>query len=296
MATVTLKCLMARNKDRLGVTGGAGRAGLAKKVNRVRGLSGLVDELFLSTLSPTTLLVIDSTAMVAGYPTTTAGSDAAPRERRRKFLKSLQSASIPCLALPGVDDIPDFLVHFAEQTSTYVFGSGFDENLLTSRLLGLLHEKLHGRFFVQGALVNVFGRGVLITGESGAGKTTLALELAGRGHKWIADDAVEIEKRRGGCLAGRSQAMVKNLLEIKEIGVLSVRDVLPAASIADQTPVDMVVEIHRDARPCVSTPYWGRPVSTIMGGRLPLLKIPLSYSANRGEQLENAVSNINQAG
>jgi HPr kinase/phosphorylase len=273
METIALKCLLARSKVRLGVTSEAGRAGLAKQVDRVRGLRCLIDDNIFLTFLPTTLLVIAP----------------AHRERRRKLLESLQAARLPCLALAGVDEIPDFLIRFAERTSTFVFASRFDENLLTSRLSGLLREKLHRRLFVQGALVNVCGRGVLITGDSGVGKTTLALELARRGHKWIADDAVEIEKRRDGRLTGRSQAMVKNLLEIKEIGVLSVRDLLPAASIANETPIDMVAQIGRDHE---SKPYGGRPVSIIMGVRLPLLKIPCSNDYDK--QLENAARVINQ--
>ncbi|MDP2267881.1 MAG: hypothetical protein Q8K46_01815, partial [Deltaproteobacteria bacterium] len=126
---------------------------------------------------------------------------------------------------------------------------------------------------------------------SGAGKTTLALELAGRGHKWIADDAVEIEKRRDGRLYGRSHALVKNLMEIKDIGVLQVQDVLAAACIADETPVDLIAEIGRGALPCVSTPsvgtpHGGRSESIIMGVRLPLIKIPCAN--DRAEKLENA--------
>jgi HPr kinase/phosphorylase len=173
-------------------------------------------------------------------------------------------------------------------------GSRFDEHLLTSRLTALWREKLHRRVSLQGALVNVWGRGILIAGESGSGKTTLALELARRGHQWIADDAVEIEKEPDGRLSGRSQAAVKNLLEIKGSGVLSVRDILPPGSIADTTPVDMIADIRQDARRCVSTSSLGRQSRIIMGVRLPRLRIP--RSGNRCGQIENAVRIMSEAG
>ena len=294
METIAVKCLLARSRARLGVTSGAGHAGLGNAVEHVRGQSCRIDEIFPPALLSTTLLVIDDPTLLA-YPPNAAGLDAAPRDRHRTILKSLRSAGPACLALAGVDDIPDFLIRFAERTSIFIFGSSFDEHLLISRLSGLLREKLHGRLIVQGALVNVCGRGVLITGASGVGKTTLALELAGRGHTWIADDAVEIQKRCGGRLTGRSQAMVKDLVEIKELGVLPVRDLLPAANIGDETPVDMVAEMRKDARSsCVAAPYGGWSESIIMGVKLPVLRIP--WSNDRGERLEDAVNGINQAG
>lgn len=286
MELITLRCLLARGKNRTGVTSSAGKSGLARKVDRVQGLSGLAVQQFSPALLPTTLLVIAAA--------TSTELDTAPGERRRKFLESLQASGLPCLALAGVDKIPDFLVRFAERTSTFVFGSRFDEHLLTSRLLSLLREKLYRRFFVQGALVNVRGRGVLITGESGAGKTTLALELARRGHTWIADDAVEIEKHSSGRLSGRNRTMVKDLVEIKGIGVLPVRDVLPAANIADETSVEMIAKMRRDARPCVSRTYGGKSVGMIMGIRLPLLKIP--WSKDRDGQRKNAARIIRVCG
>lgn len=282
MESITVKCLLAGNKARLGVTSEAGLAGRARRVSRAQNLSGPIDKFCASPLLPATILVAPT-----GYAELASG------KTRREFLATVRAARGPCLAVCGVNALPDFLIRFAEQTSTVVFGSRFDDNLLASRLAGLLREKLHGRIFVQGALVNVYGLGVLITGVSGVGKTTLALAMAGRGHKWIADDAVEIEKQVDGRLHGRSHALVKNLLEIKEIGFFSVRDVLSAASIDEATPVDMVAEIggHSSAKP-----YSGKSYRRIMGVRLPLFKIPITRCHDRDEQLEIAAKTISQTG
>jgi len=285
MEAITLKHLLAGSKVRLGMTSRTGYAGLANKVRRVQGFDGLIDEHFRPELAEATILVIGLT--------TVAGFSGEARETGRKYLEALLAAGLPCLALASLNVLPDFLVRIADRTSTFVFGSRLDDHLLTSRLEGLVREKIQKRLLIQGALVNVFGRGVLITGHSGAGKTTLALKLAERGHKWIADDAVAIEKRRGGRLYGRSHVLVKNLLEIKNIGVLSVKDLLSAASIADETSIDMVVQIEIGAE---SKQSGGRSYNTIMGVRIPLVKIPLSRSNDLDQQIEHAANIINRTG
>ena len=91
----------------------------------------------------------------------------------------------------------------------------YDEFLLESRLSRLLREKIENSISMHGAFVSVSGLGVIFVGDSGAGKTECALELVERGHRWIADDAVEIE-RRGDLLYGRSHELVKCLINIKK--------------------------------------------------------------------------------
>jgi len=285
MKSITVKSLLTGNKARLGITSEAGCRGREKNVNSVQSYRGLIDSSFPPAALPGTILVL--------APTATAAFDVASGESIRQFLGTLPADGITCMALAGVNDLPDFLVRIAEQTATCIFGSRYDEHLLASRLVGLLREKLHRRLFVQGALVNVSGRGVLITGISGAGKTTLALELARRGHTWIADDAVEIEQRCDGRLYGRSHALVKNLLEIKKKGILPVRSLPAVVSIADETPIDLVAQIGGRLE-CKQK--CGRSYSSIMGVPLPLVNISQFCFNDRDEQIENAARTISQTG
>ena len=281
MESVTLKCLLAGSKARLGITSQAGLAGLDRGVSSVQSGGERIDEVFPGPFSRASILVIAPTAGVALAN--------AAWGRQSQLFAALPAAGITGLALAGIFNLPDSLARLAEQTATLVFSSRFDDHLLISRLTGLLAEKLYRRIQVQGSLVNICGSGVLITGVSGAGKTTLALAMAGRGHKWIADDAVEIEKYDDETLHGRSQTLVKNLLEIKGRGVIPVEDLLDAASVDEATAVDMVVEIG--TRRSAHARSW-KLYRKVMGVRLPLFQIPLSCCPDRYEQLENAARTI----
>ena len=97
---------------------------------------------------------------------------------------------------------------------------------------------------MHGVLVNVFGTGVLITGDSGIGKSEAALELVKRGHRLISDDAVDIRKVSDDRLVGTAPEMIKNLLELRGVGIIDVQRLYGIIAVGDSCDIDMVIHLE----------------------------------------------------
>jgi len=166
--------------------------------------------------------------------------------RRQDLFQSLVRSGAPCLLLVASSSIPPFLTGLSRRFRFPVLASSLEAPLLESRLTGLLREHRDGIRRVHGCLAVTAGAGILITGESGAGKTTAALRLAGEtGGAWVADDAVELV-RREGTLCGRAPACIRGLVAAPGRGVIRAAGLLPRSRIREEAPVDGVVRLeHR---------------------------------------------------
>jgi serine kinase of HPr protein (carbohydrate metabolism regulator) len=156
----------------------------------------------------------------------------------------LSRGNLCCAAVSEALEIPQYLRRFSEKTRTTVFASRFDAWLLKSRLIGLFGEKGERRITVHGVLVQVSGIGVLITGESGIGKTACGLELARSGGGWVADDAVVLEGR-GDALYGRGHKRTKGLIALCGRGIRRAEWLLGAEALRDTTRVEVIVRMRR---------------------------------------------------
>jgi HPr kinase/phosphorylase len=127
-----------------------------------------------------------------------------------------------------------------------VLASRCDHSLIHSRLIGLLREMRERRVMVHGVLVRVLGRGVLLMGESGIGKTASGLSLMHSGNRWVADDAVVLEGR-GDVLYGRGHQRTRDWIAVRGRGILRAEELLGAESLLGETPVDVIIRLIRAA-------------------------------------------------
>lgn len=196
---------------------------------------------------------------------------------RRHFLDALQAARPPVVFLCSSEAIAEDIAGFATASNIPFFSSRYDEHLLESRTIGFLREKIQHRICVHGSLVSLKGLGVLIKGDSGAGKTRCAMALVGRGYRWVADDCVDIEKdssRR--ILRGRCHGAVNNLLEVKPLGLKKATDLFIPDSIMHESTVDIIVLLCESSSAHTNGIM---DVGSIMGVNLPVLKIAASPDA-----------------
>jgi HPr kinase/phosphorylase len=266
MASLRLKDILQGSEDELGLEQMTGEAGLARTTSSICVQRYEEAEGFRDRIIPDVILVIT--------PPYVSELIRIPSESRKRIFQSIISNRIPLIAVSETDAVPGLMTSFSELYGIPVFTSVYDEFLLESRLSGLLREKLENSISMHGTLVSVSGLGVMFVGDSGTGKTECSLKLAGRGHRWIADDAVEIE-RRGDLLYGRSHELTKGFINIKHRGIVKARELLGAQAILDDSVINFVVELktmdHNGRQEGV---YRAEKLLDIMGVKLPYMELP----------------------
>lgn len=161
-------------------------------------------------------------------------------------LSRLSRRNISCAAFSEAGELSDDIRRISEAQGIPVFTSCYDASLLKSRLIGLLREKGGRQIMLHGVLTRLSGQGILITGDSGIGKTACSLELVKRGGCWIADDAV-ILKGRGDLLFGRGHHRTRKWIAVRGRGILDARDLLGAEAVRDETRVNVIIRFVRDS-------------------------------------------------
>ena len=162
------------------------------------------------------------------------------QERLERFVSYDLPCIIICRHLAGMDD----LIDMARARSIPVYRSDSDTTQLIVELIYYLNGALAPSTRIHGVLVEIYGVGVLITGNSGVGKSEAALELLKRGHRLVADDAVDIRRVSAGRLVGQAPEMVRNFMEIRGIGIINVATLFGIGSVMQSKSIDMVVHLE----------------------------------------------------
>ena len=149
------------------------------------------------------------------------------RERLEKFTSYDLPCIIICRGLGGLDD----LVELARARKIPVYRTGESTTRLVIEIIYFLNNHLAPRTTVHGVLVEVYGVGVLLTGESGVGKSEAALELIKRGHQLVADDVVLIHRINEHLLEGESPERVRHFMEIRGVGIINVANIYGAGAV-----------------------------------------------------------------
>ncbi len=167
-------------------------------------------------------------------------SDEQKREQYDKFM----SYEIPCIIFSR-DLKPDAI--FMEAARKYnrpVLSTKQTTSAFIAEAIRWLNVKLAPCISVHGVLVDVYGEGVLITGESGIGKSEAALELIKRGHRLVTDDVVELRKVSDETLVGSAPDITKHFIELRGIGIVDVKALFGASSVKDTQQVDLVIRLE----------------------------------------------------
>lgn len=166
-------------------------------------------------------------------------------QRRPQLLQDLLAGEVPAIVL--ADDIqpPDDLRQFCDLHGIPLLSSSLDAAQIIDMLRIYLGKKLAPRTTLHGVFMDVLGLGVLLTGESGLGKSELALELISRGHGLVADDAVELSRTAPNVIEGQCPALLQNLLEVRGLGLLDIRTIFGETSVRRKMNLKLLVRLER---------------------------------------------------
>lgn len=214
-------------------------------------------------------------------------SPEALRERLAKYF----SYDIPCIVISRGMPCPGALLEQARRCGVPIYSTQEDTSLFTVRAISYLSEAIAPRETRHGVLVDVFGVGMLITGESGVGKSECALELIKRGHQLVADDVVDIS-RVGNRLVGESPEMVRDFMELRGIGLVDIKLIFGIGAIMRRKTINAVINLE-PFDPGRDYDRLGTQEKTveILGAKLPLMEIPVRSGRNLAIIVEIAARN-----
>jgi len=169
--------------------------------------------------------------------------DLIPKTRIER-LRGILTADTPAVIVARRYRPPKELVAFCEEDNIPLFRSSMTTMNLVSKMTLLLNEEFSPSMTCHGTLVEAFGVGVLIQGDSSVGKSEAALGLIERGHRLVSDDVVKIRVREGSYLEGSGPELTRHLMEIRGIGIINVAHLYGAVCVRDEKKLDLVVKLE----------------------------------------------------
>lgn len=214
---------------------------------------------------------------------------------RRERLQLLFSQRIPALIITR--ELPYFaeMLELAKEFEVPLLRSKESTSNFMSGLIAFLNLTLAPRITRHGVLIEIYGEGVFITGESGVGKSETAIELVKRGHRLVADDAVEIRKVSNISLVGSSPDNIRHFLELRGIGIINARRLFGIGAVKTTEKLDLVVELEQwNSEKMYDRMGVDTEFVSILGVKVPSLTIPVKPGRNLAVILEVAAMNNRQ--
>ena len=221
--------------------------------------------------------------------------DSLPAPQRRRALESLMLYDIPALIYCHDVHPTKECLEFAEKYDRNIFITDEDTSAFQAKLIFSLQQHLAPRLTTHGVLVEIYGEGVLLMGDSGIGKSETALELIKRGHRLIADDAVEIKLIDRRTLVGKAPSLIRYYMELRGIGVINVRHIYGVGAVKPESNIDLVIKMeHWEEGKAYDRLGLSSTVETILGVQGPSLIIPVAPGRNLAVIMELAAMNNRQ--
>ena len=221
--------------------------------------------------------------------------DKMTHEQRVSAVEKLFEKHIPVVIVTRNMEIPDEMCEFAEKYNTALVRTPLATSRFVSALIAFLNLELAPRMTTHGVLVEVYGEGILLLGDSGVGKSETAIELVKRGHRLVADDAVEIKRVSDKSLLGSAPDIIRHFIELRGIGSVDVKMIFGMGAVKNTEKIDMVInlEVWKEKKQYdrlgLNTEY-----TELLGIEVPSITIPVKPGRNLAVVVEVAAMNHRQ--
>ena len=214
---------------------------------------------------------------------------------RRPVLEKYMSYPIPCIITCWGMTPPRDLLEIARAHDVPVFQSKLKTTKFSLQAIMYLNRVLAPHITRHGVLVEVYGEGILILGDSGIGKSELAIELVKRGHRLVADDAVELRKVSNRQIMGTAPENIRHFIELRGIGIINARRIFGMGAVKLQEKIDMCINLEIwDATKVYDRMGMDSEYTEILGIKVPVMTIPVKPGRNLAIIIEVAAMNNRQ--
>ena len=216
-------------------------------------------------------------------------------EAQRMVIDSIFSFGPPAVIICRQIEPSNVILESAKLHKVSIFRTDENTSDLTARLVQFLNRELAPRITRHGVLVEVYGEGCLLIGDSGVGKSETAIELIKRGHRLVADDAVEILRTSINTIVGQSPANIRHFIELRGIGIINARQLFGMGAIKTSEKIDMVVNLEIwDNAKVYDRMGLDNEYMEILGVEVPTMTIPVKPGRNLAVIIEVAAMNNRQ--
>ncbi|MBQ3602034.1 MAG: HPr(Ser) kinase/phosphatase [Lachnospiraceae bacterium] len=166
------------------------------------------------------------------------------KEKSKEMMKRIMEYKVPCIIFCRSLEVPEEIIEIANEQKVPILRTEKTTSAFVAEVIRWLNVELAQRMTVHGVLVDVYGEGLLIMGESGIGKSEAALELIKRGHRLVSDDVVEIRRVSDITLIGTAPDITRHFIELRGIGIIDVKNLFGVESVKNTQSIDLVIKLE----------------------------------------------------
>lgn len=216
-------------------------------------------------------------------------------EKRREVLDEYMAHKPPLIVITRSNEIIPEMLEAAKKHGVFLMRTSVSTSRFIAGLISFLHVELAPRITCHGVLVEVYGEGILLLGESGVGKSEAAIELVKRGHRLIADDAVEVRRVSDKTLVGSSPENIRHFVELRGIGIINVRQIFGIGAVKVTEKIDMVINLEQwDNKKVYDRIGLENEKTDILGVKVNSLTLPVKPGRNLAVIIEVAAMSNRQ--
>lgn len=215
-----------------------------------------------------------------------------PPEVRRERIREICALPVAAFVITKGQRVPDELARECRNEKIPLLVSERTTSVVIQSITRVLEDELAPSTSVHGVLVDVYGMGVLLLGDSGIGKSECALDLIQRGHRLVADDVVQIRKYPNGAVVGRASDMIRYHMELRGIGIINIKHLFGVSAVRSSKSIELVIELER-WDPAKKYDRLGLDGETyaILDSPHPFLRLPVASGRNIALLIEIAARN-----